>query len=354
MAAPGSAAEPSPDAGGVGVLIVVLVSGARAHPSGRDAVRGPPATLRGARMHRHPADRAIRVIAHGTVRTGPARGPPEPWRARVIPPCVPAPQHPARATRRRRAGDRARHGGPAERRARARPVRAALRGRHGGGRGPSPGRRVLERHGRAPPGRPGSRDRRRGRGHHDALQLRRLGELPAVRACRPALRRHRGGQPRARSGPAGRRPRRPGRAPCCRCTSSAGPAASRRSWRPRGTAAGRSSRTPARASARRSTGDRSAASATSPSSPSTRTSRSRRARAAWSSPTTRRSPRRCAASATRGATPTGPGSGTCASATTTASTSCRPPSGWRSWSDSPSCGPVARGSSRAYAEALGG
>ena len=262
-------------------------------------------------------------------------------------PVSPRRKHPARATRHRRARDRARHAGPAQRRARDGPVHAALRGGHRRPRGPSRGRRLLERHGGAPPRGPGPRDRRGRRGHHDALQLRRLGELPALRACRPALRRHRGGQPRARSRTswtAAASPRTRAVLPVhvfgrpCRIDADPGDRAA--------TGAGPSSRTPARASARPSTGGRWAASATSPSSPSTRTSRSRPARAAWSSPTTRRSPRPCAASATRGATPTGPGCDTCASGTTTGSTRCRPPSGWRSWSGSPSCGPGATGSSR--------
>ena len=184
-----------------------------------------------------------------------------------------------RADPARPAGDRRARGGAGARGAALGPALAGADGRalrarvrrlaRGRGRG-----RGLQRHHRPAPRGAGARLGRGRRGPDQPLQLRRLGQLPALRG-RPA------GLLRRRPGDAQPRPRRPPRrrsasAPRASCRSTSSATRRRcRSWRrsPPSTGSG-SSRTPARRSARSTPrAARSAPAATSPPSPSTPTSR---------------------------------------------------------------------------------
>ena len=78
---------------------------------------------------------------------------------------------------------------------------------------------------------PGARDRRRRRGHHDAVQLRRVGELPPVRTSPASFRRHRGRLARPRPEPGRGCAGATNEGDPSRSTSSAGHAGSRRSRR---------------------------------------------------------------------------------------------------------------------------
>ena len=118
---------------------------------------------------------------------------------------------------RRRAPHAVPQPGPEARRVRARVLRLHRRAVRDGGQ---------QRHRRAPSRGEGARHPAGRRGHHLALQFRRLGQLRAVRQRGAGVRRHRSGDVQPRSGadraPASRR----GRARSCRCTSSVGP----RTW----------------------------------------------------------------------------------------------------------------------------
>ena len=261
---------------------------------------------------------------------------------------------PARQAARRRARGAAGAGDAA-----LRPARARARGcRSSRTRLAAPRRTArvgrLERHGGAAPGDPGGRRRGRRRGRHDAVLVRRLGQLPALRERQAGVLRHRPAHAQHRPRPPPRRRSPSARPACCRCTSSATRptcprferlAAERGLWivedacealgaDPRRRRAGRRARQPRRCSA------------------STRTSRSPRARAApWSAPT--RPPRSASTpSATRAARPTWAGSTTTGSASTTASTTSPARSASRSSSASTSCSPARARVAALYSEAL--
>ena len=181
---------------------------------------------------------------------------------------------PARPARDRRPRGGAGARGAALRPALAGPDGRALRARFrrlAGGRRRGRG---LQRHDRAAPRRAGARLGPRGRGPDQPLQLRRLGQLPALRGRPPGLLRRRPGhaQPRPGRGRGGgrRAQRRHPAGPHLRLPGGdAGAGGDRRA-----AAGSASSRTPARRSARstpRAAG--SARAATSPPSPSTPTSR---------------------------------------------------------------------------------
>ena len=181
---------------------------------------------------------------------------------------------PARAAGDRPARGGAGAGGAALRPALAGPDGRALRARvrrlaRGRGRGHG-----LQRHHRPAPRGAGARLGARRRGPDQPLQLRRLGQLPALRGGEAGLLRRRPGHPQPRPGGRRGRGRASGPGASCRSTSSATRRRCR-SWRrspPSTTSA--SSRTPARRSAPstpRAGG--SAPAATSPPSPSTPTSR---------------------------------------------------------------------------------
>ena len=194
------------------------------------------------------------------------------------------PHRSARPSRHRPARAGARDPGPDQRRPRAGRVHASSsrRGSPGSPVGDAR-RRLLERHGRPAHGRPGPRHRRGRRGHHDAVQLRRVGQLPALRAGHAAVRRHRGGQPGHRPGPGRARRDEPDEGdPARPRLRPAVPDRADRGARPRDhglsiieDACEGLGSTPRRTTARRLRRRR-------PSSPSIRTSRSRPARAAWS------------------------------------------------------------------------
>ncbi len=213
----------------------------------------------------------------------------------------------------------------------------------------------LERHRRPAPGDPRGGDRARRRGRHDAVQLRRLGQLPALRGRAAGLLRHRPAHAQHRSrGGRGRRSAsaRPG---CCRCTSSATRPTCRRSSGSRaerglwlvedacealgavhadGTPVGaRGNLVGVRLLPEQAADDGGGG---------------RRDRRLG-----RRSRSASTPSATRAARPTWAGSTTTGSASTTASTTSPARSASRSSSASTRCSPPARASPALYTEALG-
>ena len=216
--------------------------------------------------------------------------------------------------------------------------------------------RGLERHRRAAPGDPRGRRRGRRRGGDHAVQLRGLGQLPALRGRPAGLLRHRPAH-------AQHRPARPPRrrwasAPraCCRCTSSATRPTCRRSSALAGRARALDRRGRLRGARRRARRRRDRRRARQPgaSSASTRTSRSRRGRGArWSAPTP--APRSASTpSATRAGRPTWAGSTTTGSASTTGSTTSPARSASPSSSASTSCSPARARVAALYREALAG
>ena len=127
---------------------------------------------------------------------------------------------------------------------------ASSRQRAGGAVVGHPRQRGLERHGRAAPGDPRGRGRGRRRGRDDAVLVRRVGQLPALRERPAGVLRHRPAHAQHRPGAPPRRPSASAPRACCRCTSSATRPTCRRSSAWRRSAACGSSRTPARRSAR--------------------------------------------------------------------------------------------------------